>query len=115
MVVMWQNATLLVAEQTTVKNAEGTKIKTYDFENPIETLRADVQPNTLTQEQIELYGINSKNANTKKCFFNVGVNMKNGNRVKVLFDNGEIEIYSIQPTNKWLDHSECLLIPVENE
>lgn len=114
--VLFPNATIYTAEQTTVKNSEGTKIKTYDFSNPLETFRADVQPNTLSQYQIELYGINSKNADTKKCFFDFNSQyMISGNRAKVVEDDGTEKIYSIQPVNKWRLHSEVLLIPVENE
>lgn len=113
--VLFPNATVYVASETTYKNSEGTKIKYYDFENPLESFRADIQPNTLTQSQIDLYGINSKTADTKKCFFKSAEFMKVGNRAKVVEDDGEIKIYNIQPLNKWRFHSEALLIPVENE
>ena len=51
--VIFPNATVYVASETTYKNSEGTKIKCYDFENPLESFRADIQPNTLTQSQID--------------------------------------------------------------
>lgn len=114
--VLYKNALLKVATLTTTKNAEGTKIKTYDFTNPLSSFRADVQPNTLTKEQIDLYGINTKNAKTKKIFFD-GFNqfMQAGNRVQVNYDNGAVEVYNICPVNEWRNHSEVLLVPVENE
>ena len=113
--VLFKNATLYVAKETVVKNAEGTKIKKFDFDAPLESFRADVQPNTLSQMQIDLYGINSKTAQTKKCFYEKANYMTNGNRVKVVDDNGKIGFYNIQPINEWRTHSEVLLIPVENE
>lgn len=115
--LLFPNATIHVAALTVFKNAEGTKIKTYDFENPLENFRCDVQPNVLTSAQIELYGINSKTANTKKCFINLedGKFMTLGNRAKVVFDDTTIEYYNIQPLNVWRFHKEFLLIPVENE
>lgn len=115
--LLFPNATVYVAGLTVTKNAEGTKIKTYDFENPLESFRCDVQPNVLTSAQIELYGINSKNANTKKCFINLedGQFMTSGNRAKVVYDDNSVEIYNIQPFNVWRFHKEFLLIPVENE
>ena len=58
--VLFPNATLKVASQTVTKNAEGTKIKTYDFINPLDTFRADVQPNVLTKEQIWSIGGNNR-------------------------------------------------------
>lgn len=109
------NAKILVTGKTVVKNAEGVKISTFDFENPLEVINADVQPNTLTQMQIDLYGINSKTAETKKCFFESASFMKKGNRAKVVYNDGTEEIYDIQPVNKWPKHSEVLLIPIENE
>jgi hypothetical protein len=115
--LLFPNATVYVAEVTTAKNSEGTKIKTYDFENPLESFRCDVQPNVLTQAQIELYGLNSKTANTKKCFINLenGNYMVPGNRAKLVYDDNTVEIYDIQPVNIWRFHKEFLLIPVENE
>lgn len=115
--LFFPNATVYISDLKVEKNAEGTKIKTYDFENSLESFRCDVQPNTLTSAQIELYGINAKIANTKKCFIDIenGQFMVLGNRAKVEFDDGMIEYYSIQPVNVWRFHKEFLLIPVENE
>lgn len=115
--VFFKNATLYISALTSTKNSEGTKIKKYDFENPLETLRADVQPNVLTSAQIELYGLDSKRANTKKCFCEMteGLYMTLGNRAKVVYDDGKEEYYRIQPVNVWRLHKEFLLIPVENE
>ena len=115
--LFFPNATVYISDLKTIKNSEGTKIKTYDFENPLESFRCDVQPNILTQAQIELYGIDAKKANTKKCFINLedGNNMVSDNRAKVVYDNGMVEYYNIQPVNVWRFHKEFLLIPVENE
>ena len=115
--LFFPNATICVAEEATEKNKEGTKIKKYDFENPLEEFPADVQPNTLTRAQIELYGINVKTADTKKCFCDKesGNFMKVGNRAKVVYKDGTEKTYSVQPVNEWRFHKEFLLIPVENE
>lgn len=115
--LLFPNSTIYVSELKITKNSEGTKIKKYDFENPLESFKADIQPNTLTSAQIELYGINTKNANTKKCFCNIsdGNYMISGNRAKVIYENGNVEFYGIQPIISWRFHKEFLLIPVENE
>lgn len=115
--LFFPNATIYVSDLKTNKNAEGTKIKTFDFDNPLESFKCDVQPNTLTNAQIELYGLNPKTADTKKCFIDLenGNYMTIGNRAKVVFDNGVVEYYDIQPVNVWRFHKEFLLIPVENE
>ena len=115
--LFFPNSTIYVAGLTTTKNSEGTKIKKYDFENALESFEADVQPNTLTSAQIELYGLNSKTANTKKCFINLedGNYMQIGNCAKVEYEDGSVEYYNIQPVNVWRMHKEFLLIPVEND
>ena len=115
--LFFPNATIYVSSLTSTKNSEGTKIKTFDFENPLESFKADIQPNVLTQAQMDLYGINSKTANTKKCFCNLkdGNFMTLGNRAKVEYENEAVEYYNIQPINVWRFHKEFLLIPVENE
>lgn len=115
--LLFPNATIYVSALTTTKNDEGTKIKKYDFENPLESFSSDVQPNVLTRAQIELYGINAKTANTKKCFCDIksGNFMSIGNRAKVVYNNDSVEYYDIQPVNFWRFHKEFLLIPVENE
>jgi len=115
--VLFPNATIYVSDQKIKKNKEGVKIKTYDFENPLESFRSDVQPNVLTSYQVEVYGINAKTANTKKCFVDInnGIYMTLGNRAKVVYDDGAVEYYNIQPVNLWRFHKEFLLIPVENE
>ena len=115
--LLFPNAIIYVSSLTTTKNAEGTKIKTYDFEKPLESFESDVQPNILTKAQIELYGISAKTANTKKCFCDIsnGTFMTLGNRAKVVYKDGSAEYYNIQPVNVWRFHKEFLLIPVENE
>lgn len=115
--LLFPNSTIYVSDLKVTKNSEGTKIKTYDFENPLESFLADVQPNVLTSAQIELYGINAKTANTKKCFCDIssGEFMTSGNRAKVIYSDGNVEYYNIQPVNVWRFHKEFLLIPVENE
>ena len=115
--LLFPNATIYVSDLKITKNSEGTKIKTYDFENALENFPADVQPHILKSAEMEVYGINAKTANTKKCFCDLdkGNYMTVGNRAKVVYDNGAVEYYNIQPVNFWRLHKEFLLIPVENE
>lgn len=115
--LLFPNATIYVSDLKITKNSEGTKIKKYDFENPLESFSADVQPNVLTSAQMEVYGIKATTANTKKCFCDLdkGNYITLGNRAKVVYDNGTAEYYDIQPVDFWRFHKEFLLIPVENE
>ena len=113
--VHYPNARIDVAVLSVTTNDEGTRIKGYDFTTPIDSFSADVQPNALTREQIELYGINEKTANTKKAFYTKSSFMLAGNRARVTFNDGRVEYYNICPQNVWRVHSEALLVPVENE
>lgn len=115
MMVHFPNATIAVAVLSVTTNDEGTRIKGYDFTNPLDTFRADVQPYRLTQADIDLYGLNEKTARTKKAFYTKSNFMLAGNRARVTFDDGTVEDYNICPQNEWRVHSEALLIPVENE
>lgn len=113
--VHFPNAKIDIAVLTVTTNAEGTPVKTFDYTNPIDSFEADVQPNVLTKEQIDLYGINQKTAETKKAFYTRSAFMLAGNRVKVTYTDGRVEYYNVCPQNVWRVHSEALLIPVENE
>jgi len=113
--VHFPNARIDIAVLTQTENEEGTIINAYDFTTPIDSFTADVQPNTLTREQIDLYGINEKTAKTKKAFYTKSSFMLAGNRARVTYDNGTVEYYNICPVNEWRGHCEALLIPVENE
>ena len=42
--LFFPNATIYVSDLKVEKNSEGTKISKYDFENPLESFRVDVQP-----------------------------------------------------------------------
>ena len=113
--VHYPNARIDIAVLSVTTNDEGTRIKEYDYTTPIDSFIADVQPNTLTREQIELYGIDEKTAHTKKVFYTKSNFMLAGNRARVTYNDGSVEYYNICPQNEWRVHSEALLIPVENE
>ena len=50
--VCFNNAMITVYAETTTENAEGDYIASYE---PIETITGDVQPHTLTQDEIKAY------------------------------------------------------------
>lgn len=113
--VHYPNARIDIAVLSVTTNDEGTRIKAYDFTTPIDSFSADVQPHVLTREEIQLFGIDEKTANTKKAFYTRSSFMLAGNRAKVTYTDGTIEYYNICPQNVWRVHSEALLVPVENE
>lgn len=108
--VLYINETVLLAQKTQVKNSDGVRISTYDFATPKATLMADVQPYALTQSDIQIYGINTKSANTKKMFYVNNDNVEIGNRAKI-----GSAVYEIKGVNKWRTHYEAILVPIENE
>lgn len=80
-------------------------------------IKGDVQPHTLTEDEIKAYGISESRGNVRLFLYNgYYENIKSGNRAKVFSDfTNKDEWFNIQPVNAWSRHGECLLIPVENE
>lgn len=112
--VRYNNATVTIYGETVTVNDEGDKIKSYA---QLDTVIGDVQPARLGEEELKLYGVDTKKAEVKKFFYNgINKNIKVGNRASVqstLTDS--TDLYNIMPVNAWCRHGECLLIPVENE
>lgn len=113
--VLYKNATVSVIPVTITKNKHGTKIKEFDYNNPSLSFRADVQPNTLSEAEVKLYGLSEAKARTKKVFFDIKYTIADNCRVRVVTDEGEDDIYTVGCVNRWRTHSEVLLIPVEHE
>lgn len=112
--VRYMNAEVTILAESTTENADGDIITSY---SPVETIKGDVQPAALTDDEIKLYGISTSRGNVKKFFYNgIHSNVKAGNRASVQSAlSGTTDIYSIMPVNCWPNHGCCLLVPVENE
>lgn len=108
------NAEVDIYEETTTLDESGDYIADFVF---VETIVGDVQPHTLTQDEISVYGITTGSGNIRLFLYNgLHPNVKVGNRAKVKSDfTGTEEWFSIMPINAWSKHGECLLVPVENE
>jgi len=113
---MYKNATIYIYAPTIAKNAEGDAIKTWGT-TPVETIRADVQPKTLTDAQYQSWGISDRNADTKIVFYERADQIKVNNRAKVVSDfPGEPSgFFEIKVPNHWPRHGECILVPVQGE
>ena len=112
--VRFINASVIIFAEVTTIDDEGDSIT--DFEQ-VEVIEGDVQPHTLTEDEIKLYGISAKKGNIRLFLYNgYHESVKAGNRASVLssFTN-TTEIFTIMPINAWSKHGECLLVPVENE
>lgn len=112
--VRYINASVTIyAEKNTIDDS-GDFISEWES---VEAISGDVQPHTLTQDEIKIYGLSQVKGSVKLFLYNgFHANVKPGNRAKVASDffSGETW-YNIMPVNAWCRHGECLLIPVENE
>ena len=112
--VRFHNATVSILAEKNVIDESGDYIAEW---TQIETLEGDVQPHSLTEDEMKAYGI-SQNRGSVKLFLYNGYheNIKVGNRASVLSSfTGKTEVYNIMPINAWSRHGECLLLPDENE
>lgn len=114
MVVRFINAVVTILSESTALDDEGDYIAEW---SEVETIKGDVQPHALTEDEVKAYGISTSKGNVRKFFYNgLHPNVKVGNRASVQSDFTQAsEIFNIMPINAWSGHGVCLLIPVENE
>ena len=112
--VRFHNAVVSILSESNTIDDSGDYIAEW---TQIETLEGDVQPHTLTEDEIKAYGISLSRGSVKLFLYNgFHENIKVGNRASVLSSfTGKTEVYNIMPINAWSKHGECLLLPVENE
>jgi hypothetical protein len=112
--VRFNNAVVeILAESAEVDDA-GDVITEW---SKVEEIKGDVQPHTLTEDEIKAFGLSTVKGNVRLFLYNgYHENVKSGNRASVLSSfTGKTELFNIMPINAWSKHGECLLIPVENE
>lgn len=112
--VRYKNASVTIyAEKNTIDDS-GDFISEWES---VETISGDVQPHTLTQDEIKVYGLSEVKGGVKLFLYNgIHESIKPGNRASVdSAFTGKTDLYNIMPVNAWSRHGECLLIPVENE
>lgn len=112
--VRFQNAVVeILAESAEVDDA-GDVIAEW---LKVEEIKGDVQPHTLTEDEIKAFGLSTSKGNVRLFLYNgYHENIKSGNRASVLSSfTGKTELFNIMPINAWSKHGECLLVPVENE
>ena len=112
--VRYNNAVVTIYTETAIIDDSGDSIVEF---TQVEVIEGDVQPHTLTEDEIKLYGISVRKGGVKLFLYNgLHSSVKAGNRASVLSSfTGQTDLYSIMPVNAWSRHGECLLIPVENE
>ena len=112
--VRFNNAVVeILAESAEVDDA-GDAIADW---SKVEEIKGDVQPHTLTEDEIKTFGLSTMKGNVRLFLYNgYHENIKSGNRASVLSSfTGKTELFNIMPINAWSRHGECLLVPVENE
>lgn len=112
--VRFINAVVTILGETTSIDDSGDCISEW---SAVEVIKGDVQPHTMTEDEVKAYGISTSRGNVRLFLYNgYHPNVKVGNRASVQSDfTGTTEIFNIMPINAWSKHGECLLVPVENE
>jgi head-tail adaptor len=112
--VRFINAEVEIYAETNTIDKSGDYISEWE---KVGAIKGDVQPHTMTEDEIKTFGISESKGNVRLFLYNgLYENIKVGNRAKVLSDfTKATEWFSIMPVNAWSKHGECLLIPVENE
>lgn len=112
--VRFINATVTILQEQNTLDESGDYIAEFV---QVETIQGDVQPHSMTEDEIKTYGISTIRGNVKIFFYNgFHPNVKAGNRASVLSAfTGQTDIYNIMPINAWSKHGVCLLVPIENE
>ena len=112
--VRFNNAVVEILAETSEVDDEGDVIAEW---SKVEEIKGDVQPHTLTEDEIKAFGLSTMKGNVRLFLYNgYHENIKSGNRASVLSSfTGKSELFNIMPINAWSKHGECLLVPVENE
>jgi hypothetical protein len=112
--VRFHNAVVTILSETAETDEAGDVITDW---SQAEVIEGDVQPHTLTEDEIKVFGLSTMKGNVRLFLYNgYHESVKAGNRASVLSSfSGKTELFNIMPINAWSKHGECLLIPVENE
>ena len=112
--VRFNNAVVEILAESAEVDDEGDVIADW---SKVEEIKGDVQPHTLTEDEIKAFGLSTMKGNVRLFLYNgYHENIKSGNRASVLSSfTGKTELFNIMPINAWSKHGECLLVPVENE
>lgn len=87
--------------------SEGEAIKTWAI---LKTTAADVQPATLSENEVKLFGISSQHSDSKRIYFEADASIVEGLRA---YTGGKL--YDVRGGNPWSIHGVVLGIPVIGE
>ena len=94
---------------TTTHNPEGMVIKTWAT---LKTGPCDIQPHTLNENELKLFGLNDQKSSAKKIFFEADDSIVEGLR---FYDIAQDKLYEVRGSNEWDIHHVVLGIPVFGE
>lgn len=92
---------------TITHNAEGMPVKTWSV---LKTTACDVQPASLNENEMKLFGISDQKSNAKKVYFYADDSIVEGLRLYALG-----KLYDVRGDNPWSIHGVILAIPVIGE
>lgn len=96
-------------EPTITHNSEGMAVKTWAT---LKTGRCDIQPASLNENEMKLFGITDQKSSVKKIFFESDDDIVEGLR---FYDSAKSKLYDVRGSNEWDIHHVVLGIPVIGE
>jgi hypothetical protein len=88
-------------------NSELMPVKTWAI---LKTGRADVQPATLSENEVKLFGITDQKSNSKRVYFPADASIIEG--LRMYYDG---QLFDVRGGNPWTIHGVILAIPVIGE
>ena len=80
--VRFQNAVVTILQETATMDDSGDYIAEW---SQVEVIRGDVQPHSMTEDEMKVYGISESRGNVRIFLYNgLHPNVKVGNRASVL-------------------------------
>jgi hypothetical protein len=102
---MIKSHSVLIQSRITTTGTEGEKVYTFAT---LKTIKAGIQPNSLSPVELAAWGIVDLIADSKIMFYNSDATILRLMRAVVLGVT-----YEIRAQNTWPTHSEAILVPVQ--
>jgi len=96
---------VVIQSRTASTGTEGEK--TFSFAT-LKTIKADVQPSSMSPEELKAWGIVDTTANVRAMFYARDAAVRTAMRAVV-----DGETYEIRNINPWNIHDRALLVPVQ--
>ena len=94
-----------IYSRTEVIGTEGERTYTFAL---LKTIRCDVQPNSFSEVQLKAWGITDNASDVRIVFFD-----KDATILRLMRAVVDGETYEIRAINRWPNHDEMILTPVQ--